>query len=157
MQNIFVSWNCAFIRNGVIGLYITLSLKLQLVTLGYTSISQRRGLRVSQNLCVFPSCFCIQDWYKSYYSCSVCPVSDALCTLCPDWPVYSAATFPATVLSLIMLDLKERATTNDIKLELEQKQRGEAVAELLPNESHAAASVSLLAKVISCSFNCPIA
>ncbi len=35
-----------------------------------------------------------------------------------DRPVYSAATFPATILSQFKPDLKERATTNEIDLDL---------------------------------------
>ncbi len=35
-----------------------------------------------------------------------------------DGPVYSAATFPATILSWFKLDLKERMTTNEINCEL---------------------------------------
>ncbi len=51
-----------------------------------------------------------------------------------------------TVLQLSQqLDLKESATTNEIKREPEQKQGGEAAVELLPNKSHATAYVSLLA------------
>ncbi len=61
-----------------------------------------------------------------------------------DGPVYSAATFPATVWSQFKLDLKERETTNEIKREPDQKQGGEAAADLLPNESHATASISVL-------------
>ncbi len=45
-----------------------------------------------------------------------------------DGPAYSAATSPATVSSHFKLDFKERATTNEIKRELEQKQVGEAAA-----------------------------
>ncbi len=37
------------------------------------------------------------------------------------------------------LDLKEKATTNEIKGELDQKQGGEGAAELLPEGSHATA------------------
>ncbi len=58
-----------------------------------------------------------------------------------DRPVYSTATFPATVWSQFKLDLKERETTNEIKHEPLQT----AAAELLPKESHATANVSLLA------------
>ncbi len=43
------------------------------------------------------------------------------------------------------MDLKEKETTDKIKRELEQKQKGKAAAELLANESHVAANVSLLA------------
>ncbi len=57
-----------------------------------------------------------------------------------DEAVYSAATFPASVSSEFKMDLKERATTNEIKCEPVQT----AVADLLP-ESHATANVSLLA------------
>ncbi len=47
-------------------------------------------------------------------------------------PVYSAATFPATVSSRLKPDSKKRATTNEIKGELEHEQGGEAAVELLP-------------------------
>ncbi len=56
-------------------------------------------------------------------------------------PVYSAATFPAAVWSQFKLDLKERETTKEIKCGPTQT----AAADLLPNESHATANVSLLA------------
>ncbi len=52
-------------------------------------------------------------------------------------PVYSTATFPATVWSQFKLDLKERDNKRN-------KTRA-AAADLLPNESHATANVSLLA------------
>ncbi len=58
----------------------------------------------------------------------------------------AAATFPATVLSWFKLDLKERATTKEIKHKPEQKQEWEDAAELLPNESHATADNSFLAR-----------
>ncbi len=58
-----------------------------------------------------------------------------------DWPVYSAATFPATFSSRFKLDLNERATTNELKRKLGQM----ATAQWLPRESHATANVSLLA------------
>ncbi len=58
-----------------------------------------------------------------------------------DRPVYSAATFPATVWSQFKLDFKERATTNKIKHELEPT----AAVDLLCNKRHATANVSLQA------------
>ncbi len=97
-----------------------------------------------------------QAFIDSYCSCSFIPVSDALCTLCPDWPLYSVLlsdrwclwrisllrfSFPATVSSRFKLDLKERATTNKIKCEPVQM----AAVKLLPNKTHATANVSLLA------------
>ncbi len=63
--------------------------------------------------------------------------------------VYSAATFPAIVWSQLKLDLKERATTNGIKLELAQT----AAVDLLPNEFDATANVSLLARLQKLSVN----
>ncbi len=58
-----------------------------------------------------------------------------------DGPVHSATTFPATLSSQFKLDLKESATTNEVKQEPAQT----TAAELLRNESHATANVSLLA------------
>ncbi len=60
-----------------------------------------------------------------------------------DGPVYSAATFSASVWSQFKLDLKERETTNEIKLELEQEQGAEGAAKFLPNESQATANVQM--------------
>ncbi len=60
-----------------------------------------------------------------------------------DGPVYSAATFPATILSQVKLVLKERATKNQIKHQPVQN----VAADFLPNESHAKANVSLLARL----------
>ncbi len=57
-----------------------------------------------------------------------------------DGAVYSAATFPATVWSQFKLDLRERATTNEIKHEPAQT----SAEDLLPSASHATANVSLL-------------
>ncbi len=59
-----------------------------------------------------------------------------------DGPVYSAATLPAMVWPQFRLDLKERETTNEIKCEVAQT----AAADLLPNESHITANISLLAR-----------
>ncbi len=56
---------------------------------------------------------------------------------------YVAATFPATVSSQFKLDLKGRVTANKIKCKLAQT----ASADLLPNEFHATANVSLLARL----------
>ncbi len=55
--------------------------------------------------------------------------------------LYFAATFPATVQSQFKLHLKERQATNEIKCKPTQS----AAADLLLNESHATANVSLLA------------
>ncbi len=46
----------------------------------------------------------------------------------------------------VWIQKRERATTNKIKQELEQKQRENTVAELLLNESHPTAHVSFLAR-----------
>ncbi len=76
------------------------------------------------------------------------PTTECLQTTLTAWAW--AATFPANVLSQFKLDLlKERASTNGIKHE----PTSTAMAELLPNESHAAANVSLLAKITNCSFS----
>ncbi len=70
-----------------------------------------------------------------------------------DGPVYSAATFPATVWSQFKLDREKRERQQTkIKCDPEQKQGEEAAAELLPSKSHATVKVSLLAKVTNCSF-----
>ncbi len=66
-----------------------------------------------------------------------------------DAAVYFTATSPATILSQPKLDLRERATANNLKHELEQKQGEEATAELLPNESHDTAKVSLFSSFAS--------
>ncbi len=58
-----------------------------------------------------------------------------------DGPVYSTATYPVTVSSRFKLDLKERATTIEIKPKLAKM----AAAEFLFNQCHATASASLLA------------
>ncbi len=50
------------------------------------------------------------------------------------------------------LDLKDRAITNQIKRELEQKQGGVAAVTLLPNKSNATANANLLAGNTNCSF-----
>ncbi len=55
-----------------------------------------------------------------------------------DGPVYSAATSPATVWSQFKLDLKR---------ERQQTKEQTAAADFLPNESHATANVSLLARL----------
>ncbi len=52
-------------------------------------------------------------------------------------------TFPATILSLFKLDLKERSTTNEIK----HKPAQTAAVYLLPNKFHATANVGLLARL----------
>ncbi len=63
-----------------------------------------------------------------------------------DRPVYSNATFPATVKSGFKLHLEKRATTNEIKHKLLLKQGVEAAVDLPANESHATANISLLAR-----------
>ncbi len=113
---------------------------------------------------------------------SICPISDAVCTLCPYWLVYAlllgdiwlqneliscsclmhwlafvdnrvsasdtvsrlkpelwlTCLLCCKISSWLELDLKERATTNEIKRELEQT----GAAELLPNHSHVTANIS---------------
>ncbi len=61
-----------------------------------------------------------------------------------DRPVYSAATFPGTVSSQFKLDLKERATTNEMKCEPGQKGTLKLFPILL---------ASSLAEVTYCNFN----
>ncbi len=58
-----------------------------------------------------------------------------------DGPIYSAATFTATVSSQFKLDLKETATAKEIK----RKPAQTAAVDLPPNKSRATANVSLLA------------
>ncbi len=48
-------------------------------------------------------------------------------------------------MTLVQTEPKRRSTTNEIKRDTEHKQEGEDAAQLLPNESHATANVSLLA------------
>ncbi len=146
------------------------------------AISQWSDLRVSWDLC-FPIPL-YSGLVKIPSLPFIWPVSDALCTFCPnlpvhstllsdrwcqlfvpyrsplptteclqvtpsvgsssswDGPVYSVATFPATVQLEFKLDFTERATINKIKCEPRQI----AAAELLPNEAHATANISLLAR-----------
>ncbi len=56
-------------------------------------------------------------------------------------PINSTVTFPATISSQFKLDVKERATTNEIKRLPVQT----AAANLLPRESYAKANICLLA------------
>ncbi len=60
------------------------------------------------------------------------------------WTSSLRCNLPTNVSSRFKKDLKERARRKEIKRELEKKQGVKAAAELLPNESHATANVSLL-------------
>ncbi len=88
-------------------------------------------------------------WYELISSpCSYSPLPTTECLQATpsvgsswDGPVYSTATYPVTVSSRFKLDLKERATTIEIKPKLAKM----AAAEFLFNQCHATASASLLA------------
>ncbi len=66
----------------------------------------------------------------SFYSAATCPATDSSC----------CESSVQTGLTVKMKSVKERAQTNKIK-ELGQKQGGDGAAELLPEESHAAANL----------------